>query len=73
MLNELIWEYHVSALDESHITEPPAVFLVVLATIHPKEQMIKGSSSFLFNVDLKTKKGKEHWIKRGTSLILSSK
>ncbi|GIY61832.1 dynein heavy chain 2, axonemal, partial [Caerostris darwini] len=24
MLNELIWEYHVSALDESHITEPPA-------------------------------------------------
>ncbi|GIY17567.1 dynein heavy chain 2, axonemal [Caerostris extrusa] len=24
MLTELIWEYHVSALDESHITEPPA-------------------------------------------------
>ncbi|GIZ02370.1 dynein heavy chain 2, axonemal [Caerostris extrusa] len=96
MLTELIWEYHVSTLDESHITEPPAKVLVgtkqivFLAEAEPlylitpmpvilfkpvtessvrsvfscpcyytsKRTDDKGSSSFLFNVDLKTKKGK---------------
>ncbi|KAF8783159.1 Dynein heavy chain 2 like protein [Argiope bruennichi] len=121
MLKELIWEYQVSTLEESHIIEVPAEGIYVrglllegagwdktngiliepeplhLITTMPvihfkpvtetsvrgvyncpcyytsKKTNEKGYTSFLFNVDLKTKKAKDYWVKRGTSLLLSSK
>ncbi|GFT64974.1 dynein heavy chain 2, axonemal [Nephila pilipes] len=121
ILKELIWEYHVSTLDESHITEAPLEGIYIrglllegagwdktngilieseplhLITTMPvilfkpviessvrgvydcpcyytsKRTDDKGNSSFLFSVDLRTKKVKEYWMKRGISLILSSK
>ncbi|GFT28684.1 dynein heavy chain 2, axonemal [Trichonephila clavipes] len=121
ILKELIWEYHVSTLDESHITEAPAEGIYIrglllegagwdktngilieseplhlIATMPvilfkpvtessvrgvydcpcyytSKRVDDKGNSSFLFSVDLRTKRAKEYWIKRGTSLLLSSK
>ncbi|KAG8188595.1 hypothetical protein JTE90_005951 [Oedothorax gibbosus] len=120
-IKELIWEHHVSVLDESHITEVPLegiyvrglllqgagwdktnTFLIDPEPLHLTTNMPvihfkpvtessikgvfncpcyytsaktdqKGNSMFLFCVDLKSKKGKEHWIKLGTSLALSSK
>ncbi|CAL1298106.1 unnamed protein product, partial [Larinioides sclopetarius] len=121
MLKELIWEYHVSTLDESHIVEVPIEGIYVrglllegagwdktngiliepeplhLITTMPvilfkpvietsvrgvyncpcyytsKKTDDKGYTSYLFNVDLKTKKAKDYWVKRGTCLLLSAK
>ncbi|XP_054720078.1 dynein axonemal heavy chain 2-like [Uloborus diversus] len=118
---DLVWEYHVSTLDETHIRSPPSegfyaqgLFLegggwdkrnsllvepeplqlfTAMPVIHfkpvlessmrglyscpcyymPKRMDESGNSTFLFNVELKTKKSKEHWIKRGTALIMSTR